>query len=324
MARFSSSCALLLLALPLLSCGGSDAENQGQGLSVSSRMTVTATAGLVSIEAQNAPLGALLAELGRQVEITINVPEEMKAERLTLALQDRSLEDALRQVLAGQSYSFLYRQEKGREAIAGVRLFAQQRPRNNMASFVDPIVASSPVNQGQPPLTGTRSWGRGGTAIGEGKPGAVSDDLSLDELKRSLTDSQDPAQRSATLDAIANRGEDGPVNPIVAQALTDADLDVREAALNLLKSSFDPVPIDSLASMVAREADPDLRIEAMTLMTDQLLQDGRTKDEWAAVSASLSKSLTDHDQDVRDQAEQLLSQLSESEASTVKQGFGQR
>jgi len=278
----------------------------------------------VSIEAQNTPLGALLAELGRQVEITINVPEEMKAERLTLAFQDRSLEDALRQVLAGQSYSFLYRQEREREVIAGVRVVAQPRRFAGVASSKATAGPSSPVNQSQPSLTGTRAWGRTGTAIREGTLEGGSDDLSLDELKRSLTESQDPDQRVATLDAIANRGEDGPVNSIVAQALSDGDQEVREAALNLLKSSDDPVPIGPLASMATQDADPDFRLEAMTLMTDQVLQDGRTKDEWAAVSESLSKSLTDPDQDVRDHAEQLLSQLSESGPSIGKQGFGRR
>ena len=36
---------------------------------------------------------------------------------------------------------------------------------------------------------------------------SVSDDIPLDELKRSFSETKDPALRSAMLDAIANRGE---------------------------------------------------------------------------------------------------------------------
>lgn len=324
MMRISSSCVLLFLIFSLLSCGSPGSESQGQGPSAPVKMTVSANAGLVSVEAQNAPLSAVLTELSRQAQITISMSGEMHSDRLTLSFQDRPMEAALRQVLAGQSYAILYRQEKGQEVIAGVKLYAQQRQVIGMASTGASTGSSSTISQGVASSAMTRGWGRAGRVLGDGKPVTVPGDLSLDELRRSLSESQDPAQRSATLEAISNRGEDKPVNPIMAQALSDADQEVRETALNLLKSSLDPVPIGPLASMATREANPDLRIEAMTLMTDQLFQDDRTKEEWATVSASLSKSLTDPDQDVRDQAEQLLSQLSETESSTGKQGFGRR
>ena len=320
----SSSIGLIIVSLFIMSCGSQGSENQGQASVAPAKMTVTVKAGLVSLDAQNAPLGALLDEIGRHMQISISMPEEMKADRLTLAFYDRSLEEALRQVLAGQSYSFLYRQEQGREVIAGVRLVAQQRRAPGIASSGTATAPPSPVSLNQPSFAAARTWGRGGTAVGEGKSGAGNDNLTLDELKRSLTDSQDPAQRTATLDAIANWGEDGAVNPILAQALTDGDQGVRETALNLLKSSYDPVPIGPLASMAALDANPEFRMEAMTLMTDQLFEEDRPKEEWATVSASLSKSLTDPDQDIRDQAEQLLSQLAESGSTTTKHGFGRR
>lgn len=322
MIGFSRSSSLLLLALSLLSCGSPDAENEGQRLSVSSKMTVNTTAGLVSIEAQNALLRDLLMELSQRTQITISMPDEMKADRVTLALQQRPLEEAFRQVLVGRSYSFLYRQEKGREVITGVRLFAQQRPMVNIGSSGPQTGVSSRANQGQPPSGSPRAWGRADRTTGGARPVAVRDDLPLDELKRSLRESQDPAHRIATLDAISNRVDDGPVNPIVSQVLSDMDQDVRETALNLLRTSFDPVPISPLAQMAATENNAELRMEAMTLMTDQLFQDGRTKEEWMTVRASLNKSLVDADPDIRDQAEQLLSQLSDSAQTTTKQGFG--
>ena len=139
----------------------------------------------------------------------------------------------------------------------------------------------------------------------------VSDDVPLDELKRSFSETKDPARRSATLEAMADRGEEGPVAPILSTALSDSDEAVRTTALDLLKSSSEPVPLGPLAQMAATDNNPDLRIEAMQLMADQLLEEGRTKEEWGVVRASLDRSLSDPNPDVREQAEMLLSDLSQ-------------
>jgi hypothetical protein len=62
-------------------------------------------------------------------------------------------------------------------------------------------------------------------------------------------------------------------------------------------------------------------MEAMTLMADQLSTEERTKEEWAAAQASLSRSLSDSNEEVREQAEMLLSDLSQSTQPTGKHGF---
>ena len=115
------------------------------------------------------------------------------------------------------------------------------------------------------------------------------------------------------LEELSGRGdeEDESLRPMLANALADRDEMVRAAALNLMQASVAPVPIESLALMAGTEQNPELRMEAMALMTDQLFLDDRTKEEWAAVNASLSKSLLDTNEEVRDQAAFLLSQLSE-------------
>jgi len=73
--------------------------------------------------------------------------------------------------------------------------------------------------------------------------------------------------------------------------------------------------------MAATDNNPDLRMDAMTLMADQLLEEGRTKEEWGIVSTSLSGSLSDSNPDVREQAEMLLSELSDSAQPTSTRGF---
>ena len=157
--------------------------------------------------------------------------------------------------------------------------------------------------------------------MNEEQGASVGDDVPLDELKRSFSETQDPALRSAMLEAMADREEEGPVAPIVTNALSDPDEGVRETALNLLKSSYDPVPIGPLASMATLDKNPDFRTEAMTLMTDQLFTEDRTKEDWATVTAALNRGLSDPDANLRELAAMLLPELSQSAQPNSKSGF---
>lgn len=320
MERIVGCVPLTVLVLSVLSCGNPSAENQAQRDPVSSKMTVTTTAGLVSLDAQNVPLGILLTELGQRTQLAMTLPEEMKAERMTVLLQQRPLEAALREILLGKSYTFLYRQEKGQEVIVGVRLFPQHRPMTRLNASQRQTGISLATRGVPPTLVVTGSWGRAETTGGDPKPVRISDDMPLDDLKRSLTESKDPAFRSAALDAIANRGTDRPVNPFLAQSLSDGDYEVRGTALSLLMSSFDAVPIGPLASMATQDANPEFRMDAMSLMTDQLFKDERPEQDWAAVTAALNRGLSDPDPDVREQAEMLLPTLDPAAQPTSSWG----
>ncbi|HSL05805.1 MAG TPA: HEAT repeat domain-containing protein [Nitrospiraceae bacterium] len=288
------------------------------------QVTVNTTSQLVTLDVKQAPLAAVLAAIGQQARITISVSDNITSERLSLAFQNVPLEEALKRVLAGQSYTFAYTHDKGREVISGVRLFAknEQLPPTGAAPSGMPAIAQLTGRQGLlTPLPTTRSWRRGGSTMNEENVALVSDDTPLDELKRAFSETKEPVLRSAMLDAIANRGEEGPVAPALSTTLSDRDEEVRSTALDLLKSTFEPVPLGPLAQMAATDNNPDLRMEAMTLMVDQLLAEGRTKEEWAVAHLSLSGSLSDPNQDVREQAEMLLSELSESAQPTSKRAL---
>ena len=314
-----SSSALLVLSLSLLSCGSPGPQEPGQGPAPSAKMSVTATAGFVSLDIQQTPVSAVLAELGRQAQLTVTVPDESQSDRLTLAFQSLPLEEALKRLLVGQPHAFLYAQRGGQEVIAGVRLFAKpQSPPTTETAGVRAL-ASSQSTQSLPIAPARGAWGRGGTTSSEGKP-VISDDLPLDDLKRALAETQDPARRAAMLEAIANRGEDGPVTSTLAQALSDPDAGVRDTALNLLKSSFDPVPIGPLASMAMGDHNPESRMDAMTLMTEQLMTEERTKEDWATVTATLNRGLSDPHPDVREQAAMLLPDLAQLAQPASKWG----
>jgi hypothetical protein len=312
MRRHSYSLALMAMSVLFISCGSPD--QQDTVLPPTAQVTVNTASQLVTLDVKHAPLAAVLAAIGQQAQITISVSDGITSERLSLSFHNVPLEEALKRVLAGQSYTFAYKQDKGREVISGVRLFAkhEQIPPTGSAPSGMPALAQLTGSRGLPtPLPTTRSWGRGGSTANEGKGAPISDDVPLDELKRSFSETKDPARRSATLEAMADRGEEGPVAPILSTALSDSDEAVRTTALDLLKSSSEPVPLGPLAQMAATDNNPDLRIEAMQLMADQLLEEGRTKEEWGVVRASLDRSLSDPNPDVREQAEMLLSDLSQ-------------
>ena len=130
----------------------------------------------------------------------------------------------------------------------------------------------------------------------EGKGTPISDDVPLDELKRSFSETRilPAGRRSSTRWRIVGRKDRW--RRLSATALSDRDEEVRTSALNLLKMTSEPLPLGPLAQMAATDSNPDLRMEAMTLMADQLSAEERTKEEWAIAQASLSRSLSDPNQ----------------------------
>lgn len=277
-----------LMAFSIQSCGNPGSETPKSGLASVPTMTVTATAGLVSLEAQNALLDTVLKEFGQRTQIAFTIPEAMKSESVTLSFQRRPIEEALQQILIGKSYTVQYRQDGAKKVIAGVDLSVPQGPVVGRAS------AESKASSASPATTST------------GKLGPVRADFELTELEQSLKQSQEPAARLAALNSIANRETNEAVNPIIAQALSDRAPEVREAALDVLRSSLDPVPISSLASMAAQDTNPALRKEAMTLMLDQLGKDEPSQEDIDTVRAALKQGLGDPDPGVREFATMLL------------------
>jgi hypothetical protein len=261
--------------------------------------------------------------------MTVSVPDELTSERLSLSFKDLPLEEAIERVLAGRLYAISYREEGDRQVLAGVQLFVNRQ--------LVPPVGSTPANNGQglgqlstrpgvlAALMPSGLWKSTEPVSNVGQvPPANKKDPSFEDLKRSFSVEKDPQLRAEMLEELVGRGEedDESMKPMLANALADRDEMVRAAALNLLQASVTPVPIESLALMAGTEPNPELRIEAMALMSDQLFLDDRTKEEWAAVNSSLTQSLSDPNEEVREQAAGLLSQLSEPTTSSGTHGFG--
>lgn len=288
---------LLVLTFFSQSCGNPGQDNPRTGLMSAPKMTVTAMAGLVSLEAQNSLLGEVLEELGQRTEIRFTIPEEMKSEPLTLSMQQRPVEEVLQQLLMGKYYSVQYRVEGDKQVIVGIDLSI---PQSQMVSRT--LSGTQPANSGLDNQNVSSP-----TISNETKTLAVRTDIELLNLEQSLRESPDPATRITALNGIAGRETDVPVNPIVVQALSDRAPEVREAALDLLRYSSDPVPIQSLASVAILDANPAFRVGAMSLLIDQLGKgEVPNQEDRDAVRAILQQGLADPDPQVREQAAMLL------------------
>src|SRR5580765_1430954 len=95
--RLRPSLAFMAMSVLCLSCGSPD--QQGTVLPPTSKVTVSAESQLVTLDAEHAPLAAVLTAIGQQTQITIHVPDNISSERLSLSFQNVPLEEALKRML---------------------------------------------------------------------------------------------------------------------------------------------------------------------------------------------------------------------------------
>lgn len=288
---------LMVLACLSQSCGNAGPEHPKPGLVAGQKIGITATAGLISLDIQSAPLGAVLTELGQRTQITFTIPEAMKAELMTVSLYQRPVDEVVQQVLKGKPYSIQYRQDGDKQIMAGVSLLVP--PGQPMSQASSGGQSSRSTSTSQPSSLEAASR--------EAKGTAVRVDLELLSLEQTLRESPDPKTRIAALNGIAARETNDPISSIVVQALSDRAPEVREAALDVLRSSSDVVPIQSLASVATHDTNPAFRIGAMSLLVDQLgKEEGPSEEDRNMVRATLQQGLADSDPRVREQASMLL------------------
>lgn len=325
---------VVVWAVTLFACGPSGVGGAGQH--VQSHGSTDQSSQLVTINADNVTLRQLFDELATHTRIAVTLPKEMESESVTLSVKAVPLENALRKLLTGKSYTISYvspflNAKNPRQLVAGIQVF-QEHQRMATESTRKKAEEKPLANSVKPRGFGALSASmgpEGGPTIGQTPtflpPEPLGENLPFEELKQSFRDAKDPATRVGLLETLGDRQDEGPITPVLATALSDSDENVRQAALETMKSTFEPLPLTALTSMASNERNPDLLIDALTIMTDTVAAGTGSRDDRAALLALLTHNSVDPNPDVREHAMSLLEELSQSGSqSPIPSPFGRR
>ena len=302
--------AAAAFSFSLVACGSPGSQQAEQGVAY---VQVDPTRQWVSIDATDASVRSILLELSKQAGLSLTISDVGELGRITLAVKNIAIEDGIQRVLGSTPYMLRHAvEENGRKILAAVDVHRGMLDRVDSRQSTSAVVAVAT-------RTADSGWGvnqgnKGDSADDsdrEAELAATLEDLSLDTIKQLMREAKDPALRMSMLDTLTERDDQSSVRPLFLDALQDADVDVRGAALEYLKASFDPIPLVSLAHAVDREPNSVLRAYALALLSEQALEDGRTKEDLAVAMASVNRALTDPDPAVREQAQWSLEELSQ-------------
>ncbi|HEV8311321.1 MAG TPA: HEAT repeat domain-containing protein, partial [Methylomirabilota bacterium] len=182
---------------------------------------------LVSMTARAVPLEALLAELGRRAGFEVAAIGGV-ARRVTIELSGRPLDEALRQLLQGESAVLLYgpadpgppRLRKvvviGVRAAAGPAMIAGTSDEFGSAAAPPDSEYAVPVTDADGP----------GLAL-------ESPEGSIEEATR-LASHEDPRERAAAFESLGPHAADPRARQVLIQGLADRDSAIRQLAVELL------------------------------------------------------------------------------------------
>ena len=315
-------CVLFVALVSLVACGSPGTQQQGASLA---KVTVDPTMQWVSIEAKDAPIEAILSEMGKQAHFTISLPNGMQLGRITLTVKNISLEEAIQKLLVGRSYQLNHLSKNNeRKTLAGIVLQQDSVAHTSDGTSTDSARLVEQKHSAEPGR-GFGLRGEPGTLSAEDQfmhVSIVMEDLAPDTIKQLMNEAQDPTLRVAILDAMKDREDQGAVQPLFLDSLQDGNAEVREAAIDYLQSSYEPLPMAPLVDLVGKEINPELRIAALSLLSDQMSAGDRTKTDLALAITSASLALADPNPEVRDQAELTLAELSQTgQASVARRRF---
>ena len=154
--------------------------------------------------------------------------------------------------------------------------------------------------------------GSGGGAEAEGEAAPSDFDPDPDDipaLKQVALHDPDPDRRLTAV-TLLGASDDPQAIPILAEALKDADEEVRLAAIQSLADMTEGVPVDLLGTAALSDPSPDNRYEALEALADA---------GGPAARPYIEKALQDPNEDVASLAESLLELDSDSSAERAAQ-----
>lgn len=181
----------------------------------------------MSVKIDQVSLREVLAELARQVPLTVYVAGPVAQEPVAMTFRNLPLEEGVKRILEGKQYVLIHdRPNSAKGAHGGGRIVKiLVMPRVGSPSGIAAIetkIARPPVAN---PMRQTVTPGDKGPT--------------LEQLRRQALGAKNPIDRAAALEALSEQGKDEEVLPILATALQDKDPSVREVAQELL-NDYEP------------------------------------------------------------------------------------
>lgn len=269
----------ILLSL-FLGCGG---EMEGvDPSSLRGSLLVSVQDDRLSVKVDQVPLWVVLAELGRQTGIKVDIEGSVSREQISVEFKDLPLEDGIRRILQSKNYALTYA-----KATTSGDHFATSK-------LIEIRVA--PKSSG--PSIAKASKDPATVILGE-ETKEVQERF-LKEWKRVVLEAPDSKERANALEALGDKGEEEEILSIIVASLRDKDPHVRGVALSLLEESGGSFPLETLNDMALRDSSPYLRMTAIELLAET--------DERAALD-TLKRAIKDPDPRVSHLAQGLIEDI---------------
>jgi len=186
-------------------------------------LVLTVRGDRMSVKIDQVSLREVLAELARQVPLTVYVTGPVAEEPVAMTFRNLPFEKGVRQILEGKQYVLIHDRPysangaHGEGRIVKILIMPRVGSPSGMAPMDTkkprPSVATNPIRQtGTPGANGPR----------------------LEQLRRQALEAKNPTDRAEALEALSDQGKAAEVLPILATALQDEDPSVRELAKELL------------------------------------------------------------------------------------------
>jgi hypothetical protein len=248
-------------------------------------VSVQLEGGRLSLTAETAPLGGVLAAIAEASGIAVRVDptaqSEVMARPVTLRLERLEVERAMAQVLGSAHYVFLY----SPAGLAEVRIYASSPGGARLAS------------------------GRGDAARAGNPAGRSADDEDEEDAERRAeaarwsresTAALDPDERVQALERLSEVGDPALITRTALDVLQrDKHAEVLDAALDLLADQ-ESLAIEPLLQFAAATPDRGLRVRALEILAERSPDDPRVP---GLVRTLASR---DPDPDFRETAAELL------------------
>ena len=132
----------------------------------------------------------------------------------------------------------------------------------------------------------------------------------VEQMIRTATEDPDPTERAAAIGNLSLLDDVNVIVPVLRQASSDTDADVKLAIVTALSELGEDVPMD-LLTQFANDPDPDIRLEVLGVV-ESLSEEETTAPR---VAPLLRNALRDPNEDVRDKAQDIVESMTDDSDS---------